>query len=227
MSNPVYINLCSQCSSLADSGKGWKFKRHYVTHFHAQFLGRNGSRDSCSLCGETFKKASMLSRHLGINHKWLDTCNQEAAEQATVGFAGPSNFSKATISKERRIVGTKPREETSSDTAGIVLFCYLCGKDVKNLIRSDLYRHYVTHYSLEILEMNRSSTECSFCHKEFVKPSDLARHVGVAHDKIDLIIPDCAKIAVPPSGKRYLKSISRRSTSYLPAPSTTAWSSPL
>ena len=287
--NLRYIHLCSLCTSTANSGKEWKFKRHYVTHFHLQFLERNGSSEVCSLCKKRFNKACMLSRHLGINHKWVDTCTKETAEQTkgTKGVkisAGVENTtgvkyeeddicdSEAKVVKEDSLdtdnvtASTKKedfigesaksaQDEESSDrtdkikesanekhtaielgedtvkktnmngtqsencmanSAGKIVTCYFCGKDVKNLNRSDLYKHYISHMREELFEINTSSSECTLCQKEFVKPSDLAKHVGLTHGKIDILIPDHAK--VPPtlsSRKEKQKSITRRRKSNL------------
>ena len=88
-------------------------------------------------------------------------------------------------------IETKPKKNNRITAKNST--CFFCKKDVDSSQKTVLYRHYVTHFKDDLLEFNNSSTECTFCEKTLSGEKELAKHIGVTHDKIEILIPEHAK----------------------------------
>ena len=181
---------CQLCSAQPFS-KRRAFLEHLAgVHFKEELKQKLGSAAcrECPECGKEMKTTEMV-RHVGVTHNYLeqiipgaeilgrnDKRKRVSREDDNFEYWSPKKSSK----KMKRSDSAEEKKEE-------LWRCDLC-KAQPFFNKSRLqYHQSLVHYKEKLLEMLDDHTRCPECQKTMT-PTDLVRHVGVAHKYLERFI---------------------------------------
>ncbi len=198
---------CPMCDRSFDGLVILKWHLSSLTHFQKEILKHASRERDCSMCrklagNQTRMGKSQLARHLGVTHGFLNNLLPKYTKEALKRMESIQSDTKAKCTLPS-FKGTD--KEHAAPIKKATASCPLCPRRCTSmyLIESHLA---VSHYKEEIFKtaglVNRDSTQCPQCHMQLV-PSQknctpnnewhLARHLGMAHGYLDMVIPDEVK----------------------------------
>jgi len=147
---------------------------HYcLEHYREKLQAMFNSVDPklCPLCGILIRNQSGMIVHIGTVHKKM-----KELLNANLRISSPVNFSS--------IVDIPKKMPPSFK-------CQLCPKKKTFSRRGNLYEHYsLCHYREDIMTIvSENDLACPICFKNMPDMNGLVRHVGGAHDKVELFLP--------------------------------------
>ena len=175
--NGILAIVCYLCSKSVEYKSKSMLYCHYAQHLKHEILKSNSSSSVCDFCNSEFDPGNIfnLARHIGLVHGKVEELIPEYAK------AQPKR-------KEKGIKKDGSYEEGKSNE----MVCYHCSETIVYSRREQLYLHYIRHLRKELSNSNSNQEVCDICKKP---NPDIARHVGIVHDKVDDFIPDYARIS--------------------------------
>ncbi|OXA42998.1 Zinc finger protein 28 [Folsomia candida] len=124
---------------------------------NAELLDLNPVRFPCALCGWQSKCRADHLRHVTTH---------TAEEPYACQICGARFRQSTCLRRHERIHKRKPEE------ANVTVNCEICGKTIKNTRQR---YHFLAFHN------GRPKQKCVICHREFIRPSELRRHIESVH----------------------------------------------